>query len=158
MTDHQLRRSFVVELELTGDDEEPFHEPPPGSVASIATHDLPSLAAWWTDAEVDDRERLARWAGVSPDADDPVTTLYPRLVEHLASTDAGLVLLDVADLRGDATQVNAPGRGDHPNWRLRATQPIEVLMADAGVAAVLDRVVAAREAPLARDGHDEREG
>jgi 4-alpha-glucanotransferase len=183
MDEHALRRMYVVELELGNAPER--LEPPPGAVASMATHDLPTLAGWWsgddlrlrqdlgltTGDAIDaqrrqrslERRRLVALAGLDPDRTDPdhtdadpdhtdadpdrtgagaggnLTEVHQRVLQRLAASEAGLVLVDVADLRGDPTQVNVPGTTDamRSNWRLRQRSSVDDLLGDVAAARLL---------------------
>jgi 4-alpha-glucanotransferase len=186
MDEHALRRMYVVELELGSAPER--LEPAPGAVASIATHDLPTLAGWWngddlrlrhdlglsTGDAIDaqrrqrslDRRRLAALAGLDPERDGPDRTdadadgtlgeIHRRVLTGLADSEAGLVLVDVADLRGDTTQVNVPGTTDatRPNWRVRQRSSVDDLLGDATAARLLaslsDRNAGGPPGPAAR--------
>jgi 4-alpha-glucanotransferase len=114
-----------------------------------ATHDLPTVAGWWTGADIKLQERTglidshgegkrleqARksdrkelWeafqaAGAvstaAPPADDPAPVV-DAAVRFVGAAPAPLMLLPLEDLLGLEDQPNLPGTIDeHPNWRRR---------------------------------------
>ncbi len=114
-----------------------------GAIASVTTHDLPTIAGWFTDeavrvrAELDQlaapvQEELARsarekdlllamlraeglFAGDSGDLIEISLALHRLLV----ASSATLVVVAPGDAVGDVRQPNLPGtRYEYPNWRL----------------------------------------
>lgn len=146
--------------------EHPFVEPSrwaADAMASISTHDLPTVAGWLsaehvrlraelglltrpTDTEYAeakaDREamlELLRRAGIP--ADDLVVALHALL----ASAASRLVLTSPLDVLGELRQPNLPGTIDeYPNWRIRMRGSIETFFADPRVQAVVAPLRAAR--------------
>ena len=152
---------------------------PPGAWSAEAaalstTHDLPTIAGWW-------RERDIEWADrVSPDTTDAPARRKARAVERtqlwrtavdagvaggpepaadapadavdaalglVASTPCRLAILPVEDLLGLEEQPNLPGTIDeHPNWRRRLPADAETLLSEPGVAARLERIDRLRRA------------
>ncbi|MDZ7733576.1 MAG: 4-alpha-glucanotransferase [Acidimicrobiia bacterium] len=168
MVDHDLRRMYVVQFETTDDPRRPLHDPPPGSVA-VGRHPRPAHArGWWTEHDIDllrdlglldgDGERrvrreradarrtLARWAGVTDDRHTPPRPeVLDRILDRLGRSDAGLVLVDVADLWGETEPFNVPGTVDeYPNWRKRSSRSVEELVGPEGPARVCSRLVDTR--------------
>ena len=123
------------------------------AVAMTTTHDLPTVAGWWTGADITTRsaiglaaektetaqrarERAALWsafkdAGVATggppkDADKAVDAA----VAFTAQSPAALALIPLEDVLGLAEQPNLPGTIDeHPNWRRRLARPTSELLA-----------------------------
>jgi 4-alpha-glucanotransferase len=125
---------------------------PPGrwradSAAMSTTHDLPTIAGWWSGRDLDWKDRLdlfpspesAREArsdrarekkglwramcrvgaaqGPMPPPEDPPVD---AALAHVASTACRLALAPLEDLLGLREQPNLPGTIDeHPNWRRR---------------------------------------
>ena len=115
------------------------------AAALSTTHDLPTIAGWWTDRDIfwrrktgataaatreakkvrtADRKKLwralkqARCAkGAIPEAPAPV---IDASLAFLAKTPSPLVIVPAEDLLGLRDQPNLPGTIDqHPNWRRR---------------------------------------
>jgi alpha-1,4-glucan:alpha-1,4-glucan 6-glycosyltransferase/4-alpha-glucanotransferase len=151
--DH-LRRTYVAELHI-----EHGHTvltpPPPGSVASFSTHDLPTFAGWWTDRDLEERielglleasevelllsERSAdrtRLASLVPMADaqhhaSAPESLLDAVHCQLAASQAGLVMLQLDDLLGELDAVNLPGSSsERANWERLSTRSLEELEGD----------------------------
>lgn len=118
---------------------------PANGVAMTSTHDLPTLAGWWSGADLAWREaaglaggeaaaagrrrdRAALWRAIR--AHDPSAGPEPaaaeaqafvdRAIDFTAASEAGLCLVPMEDLIGTPDQPNMPGTIDqHPNWRRR---------------------------------------
>jgi 4-alpha-glucanotransferase len=98
---------------------------PPGCLAVLNTHDLPTYAAW--------REE-------HPDA-PPVADV----LAELGASDARHVQVSLEDLWGETRPQNVPGTGPEAgNWRRRAARSLEEVAADAEIDAVLARLEGAR--------------
>jgi 4-alpha-glucanotransferase len=113
---------------------------PPGAIASTGTHDLPTLAGWWSQADRTTREQLLdafAAAGIEIDGDQ----LTPPLVaayRYLARSRSRLVLLQLEDGIGSLDQVNVPGTVDEePNWQRKLAVSIDALPAHPIFAAIV---------------------
>ncbi|WP_235610656.1 4-alpha-glucanotransferase [Bordetella sp. H567] len=133
-------------------DPTPFQPPSswsPSSIALTTTHDLPTVAGWWTGTDIGWRARLhllgedenedgmhqqrardrgALWhamrqAGcVAHDAphEPPQEAPIEDVLRFVSHTPAPLMLVPTEDLLGLNEQPNLPGTIDqHPNWRRR---------------------------------------
>lgn len=151
---------------------------PRNAMATTTTHDLPTVAGWWSGRDIDwraklsqlpaghteqaereqrDTERRRLWdaflhAGVTA-APMPPPEQTERVVDaairFIARTPSPLAIVPLEDLCGLVEQPNLPGVTDpHPNWQRRLPQPVEQIFAAASVAA---RLQALREE---RDGGD----
>jgi 4-alpha-glucanotransferase len=142
---------------------------PAAAAAMTSTHDLPTVAGWWSGNDIAARGQF----GLGPDADRELAersgdrkklwqafrrataaegevpadgesgAVADAAVKFVAKTPSDLVLLPLEDALAVGEQPNLPGTVDvHPNWRRRY----------AGEAATLlsSREVRARLAPLAR--------
>lgn len=135
---------FLLERGRTG-----FVDParwPIDAFACAATHDMPTFAGWWREADLDlkrdvgiapgaalparrlargaEREELARLLGASGAAAD----VSARLHGYIAASRCRLVALQVEDALGVTAQVNVPGtRDEYPNWRRRLPVAVESL-------------------------------
>lgn len=141
---------------------------PPGTLASIDTHDTPTFAGWWTgrDAEIraelgqmeagdaeeeragraDLRRKLAAGLGVrgSQDPAAVAEAVHRRLLAMLGRSRAGLVLATMEDLWLETEPQNTPGSARAENWRRQAQRPIDAL-AEPDIAEQLDELNESRE-------------
>ncbi|HEY6578763.1 MAG TPA: 4-alpha-glucanotransferase, partial [Rhizomicrobium sp.] len=117
------------------------------AAAMTTTHDLPTVAGWWSENDIDwlartdrlrgdetkdredraaDRERLwselkrARCAsGGAPPKDAPDAAIRGALA-FVGKTRCAFAIAPAEDIAGDREQPNLPGTVDeHPNWRRR---------------------------------------
>ncbi|GAA3857243.1 4-alpha-glucanotransferase [Saccharothrix violaceirubra] len=135
---------------------------PVGAMASISTHDLPTVAGFLAAEHVRVRADLGLFEGdvqreleaagteradlvalaerEGVDTDDLVTALHGVL----ARAPSSLLLTSPQDAVGDTRQPNLPGTVDeYPNWRIPLSVPLDRLLADDRVVRVA-RVLAAR--------------
>lgn len=128
---------------------------PGTSVAMSATHDVATVAGWWTGRDLEWNVALARggptaaeraldraalWQvigeGAPQPADDDPAPVVDAAIAFLARTACPLVLIPMEDLAGVVEQPNLPGTIEgHPNWRRRLPAPIATLLAQPEVAA-----------------------
>jgi 4-alpha-glucanotransferase len=117
------------------------------AVAMTTTHDLPTVAGWWSGEDIrtrralglgapgedqarqQDRARLWRvfdkagLDGQMPPTDQPAHVVDAAL-GYVAQSPSPLMLAPLEDLLGLAEQPNLPGTIDeHPNWRRRLAVP-----------------------------------
>jgi 4-alpha-glucanotransferase len=157
-------------LQFERDDQGRFFAPgryDADALAMTTTHDLPTMAGWWSGADIELRasipgdqfgetqdnerderakDRPALWSalreagvaeGETPDPDAP-DTVVDGSVAFLAKTPSRLVLLPLEDALGQIEQPNLPGTLDeHPNWRRRLNKPAPELLAEPGPSARL---------------------
>lgn len=147
--------------------------PPPDwdrqAAAMTSTHDLPTLAGWWSERDIDwawrigrtsafasepeeraarakERERLWRaiGSGPQPPPKQPAAAVTAA-IGHVANSACELALIPAEDLLGVVEQPNLPGTTDqHPNWRRRLPLPVEAMLGSPDVAERLARLDAAR--------------
>jgi 4-alpha-glucanotransferase len=137
----------------------------PDALAMTTTHDLPTMAGWWSGGDIelrgriageqfgetadDDRaqERVDLWEafrlakvaeGDPPPLDDPEPAVNAA-VRFLSATPSKLALLPLEDALALVEQPNLPGTGDdvHPNWRRRMPRPAHEMIAEPAAAARL---------------------
>jgi len=114
------------------------------AVAMTSTHDLPTVAGWWSGADIKTRaelgladepretkerrqDRKAMWRAfqkakviVNPELPPEPTTAVDAALAFTAKSPAGLALIPIEDVLGLTEQPNLPGTIDeHPNWRRR---------------------------------------
>jgi 4-alpha-glucanotransferase len=117
------------------------------ATAMTSTHDLPTVAGWWTGADIETRaalgladpkaetkqrakDRTALWkafkqAGVAEGtpAKDSAAAV-DAAVAFTAQSPAAMALIPIEDVLGICEQPNLPGTVDeHPNWRRRLDKP-----------------------------------
>lgn len=127
---------------------------PSGAVAMSGTHDIATIAGWWTGRDLEwnadlDRggesaeqratARAALWDAIGEGAPQPADNapeiVIDKALAFLASTPCPLVIIPMEDLIGEREQPNLPGTIDeHPNWRRRLPEPIDALLRRADVA------------------------
>jgi len=131
------------------------------AVAMTSTHDLPTVAGWWTSRDIEWRERL----GHAADPADRTTRVRDRALLWQAFQDSGsvsgalsesgeaaadaaaahvgtaacsLALLPIEDALALPEQPNVPGTIDeHPNWRRRLPGQVDGMLKAPAVAARL---------------------
>jgi len=165
MDDSRMLHSWV--LEFAGSGQDPLPEPPPMAMASIGTHDLPRFASFW-DADdlgelVDRGAQTEAWAtGARADRmawrraleaslpEDRTATgaALAACLDHLASSRAQLMMVDLEDLWSERRPVNRPGTGPEiPNWRTRADRTLEEMRQGHEVGRALERIDRLRRGP-----------
>jgi 4-alpha-glucanotransferase len=120
------------------------------AVAMTTTHDLPTVAGWWSGADIAMRaqiglctnetaecaersnERILLWdafvsakavTGKPPPPEQPARAV-DAAIKFTAQAPAPLALIPIEDMLGLLDQPNLPGTVDqHPNWRRRLNQP-----------------------------------
>lgn len=120
------------------------------AVAMTTTHDLPTVAGWWSGADIATRaqlglctnetaecaersnERILLWdafvaaeaaTGKPPPPEQPARAV-DAAIRFTAQAPAPLALIPIEDVLGLPDQPNVPGTIDqHPNWRRRLNQP-----------------------------------
>lgn len=135
------------------------------SVAMTTTHDLPTVAGWWSGAdlmlrrdlgtasevEIAERpkERAALWqaftdAGVvSGGAPQPIDTdpIVDAAIDFVARAPGPLAIVPLEDIVGATEQPNLPGTIDqHPNWRRRFKLPADQILKQPAVERRLRRL------------------
>ena len=118
------------------------------AVAMTTTHDLPTVAGWWTERDIDWRARVsslskkveqkdrserradrkALWGAFveakcakakAPGRTDPGAAVDAALA-YVGSSTCALAIVPLEDLTAEAEQPNLPGTiNEHPNWRRR---------------------------------------
>lgn len=103
-------------------EDDPPSEWPEATLATVTTHDLPTVTQVFVRDEPDDevRERLM---AVAPDATTPAEAIGAANAALIASSSR-LRLVTTDDLAGATDQPNVPGQNGHPNWRLRLPVPV----------------------------------
>jgi 4-alpha-glucanotransferase len=119
------------------------------AVAMTSTHDLPTVAGWWTGADIATRaalglaneeteakqrakDRASLWhafqRAIVVEADAPLpkdaAAVVDAAIGFAAQSPAAMTLIPIEDVLGLADQPNLPGTVDeYPNWRRRLDRP-----------------------------------
>lgn len=154
----------------------PPAEWPAAAVGLTGTHDLPTLAGWWSGRDIAWRRRLNLFsadhgpAAVAAERDEDRASLWQALcdegtaegaapdpdmpgpfvgaaISYVGRSAGPLVLLPVEDALAQDEQPNLPGITDpHPNWRRRLPANADRLLEPPAVRARLAALAAARKA------------
>jgi 4-alpha-glucanotransferase len=135
---------------------------PVEAMAMTTTHDLPTIAGWWTGTDLQWRDRLGLFgdgdsldaqmanrardreqlvqslaaAGieVSQDTDPEAPPPIAETFRFVGATSCPLAVVPLEDVLGDPEAPNLPGTTDtHPNWRRRMATTIDTLLDDQDV-------------------------
>jgi 4-alpha-glucanotransferase len=107
-----------------------FEDEPPSAwplecLATLTTHDLPTVAATWAlPADDARRARLEAVAAGCTDVEHAVGAAH----EALLASPAALRLLTTDDLAGATAQPNVPGTVGPPNWCRPLPHPVDDLL------------------------------
>jgi 4-alpha-glucanotransferase len=174
MAEDKMLRSWVLQFESTAAD--PLPPSPSPVLASWATHDLPRFSAYFVGDDIDENEQAgqispdeaevervqrAQWrasllhaigapADVVADPTAATTLALQACLDHLAASEADLVLIDLEELWGERQPQNHPGTGtDVGNWRRRAAYTLEEIRREAGLTGALRQIDGLRRAGVA---------
>ncbi len=121
---------------------------PARGMAQATTHDLPTLAGYWTNATSEERALILgalRDQGLIEDdrPDIAVGEIVTAVHAFLGLSASQLALINLSDVIAMTTQLNVPGTTDeYPNWRARLTETLETIRAGSAwpaAAAVMQR-------------------
>ena len=156
--------SKVLYFERTHDGEfKPGADYPALTLATVNTHDLATIAGFWSGHDLQLRERvglttdsaelaraleererergaLRRLTGLSAGEAADSVLLRERVHAVLAASPAVLVGLSLDDLAGEVEPVNVPGIGPevHPSWQRRMSRSLDELFDAGDVARLID--------------------
>jgi glycogen operon protein len=155
----------VVWFERAGERFIPPRDYPTKAMACVSTHDLPTLEGWWSNADIDEKERLAlltpeaataqRTArekekrallealkdeglidDVSAASDNAFASALHRFVARAPSL---LAMAQLDDLAGESVAVNLPGTNlERANWRRKLGLSVEKLFSTPRAAAIIE--------------------
>lgn len=146
---------------------------PRRAIATVTTHDLPTLKGYWTANDIELRRKLAlypsdevrravceervrdrdallgalRWQGLLPEGFDGTydAALAQAIQVYLARSASALVVLQAEDLAGMADPVNVPGTSDdYANWQRKMNADLAEVFAQQHVQRLFEAVRAAR--------------
>ena len=171
----QARRIYsykVLPFERDGPAYRPPEAYPPRALACVATHDLPTLAGWWTGADIEERAALGLLdgqalveakqdrardkgvllqaladAGLAPDQarpDELTDDLAAAIHAYVAASPSLLVVAQAEDLAGEPVSINMPGTHlERANWRRRLSLPLPQLWSTPRAKAILSALESA---------------
>ena len=161
----ELRARGVLSYKVLWFEDRPPSEYPVQALASVSTHDLPTVAGMWTGSDLDDqrtlgmepheeateeiRSRLQTMVGVDHDAspDEVVARTYALL----GQAPSLLLTAALEDALAVPERPNMPGTSDEwPNWSIALPAPLEDLMADPRARCIADGL-SRRATPELRD-------
>ncbi len=145
MARHKIHRSYVVQFEVAPDPAQALPSPRPDSVASLNTHDTPTLAGYWEGLDLEDIEagelaaehqkREARKHGLVQFLEQhgrltsgtrELAAIAKGCLTYLAASSARVVTVNLEDLWEESLPQNVPGTGsERPNWRRKARYRLE---------------------------------
>jgi glycogen operon protein len=135
-------------------------EYPPQSLATVATHDMPTMNEFWTGGDIERRAQLGLYpgpdpqrqreedaarrraerdgmlrllgeCGLSPADPQDAGAVLASLHAAVARTRSMLAVVQMDDLIGESEPVNVPGTyREYPNWRRKLSLPLETILAD----------------------------
>jgi 4-alpha-glucanotransferase len=167
---HGIGGMWVAPYELEASRRHGFNRPPALSVASLNTHDMPPLAAWWKGDDIADRQDLGlieereiaaeredrqkatamlteylRSTGALPLDEEDEEIPVAALLRSIAASPAQLVLVGLEDLWFEERPQNVPGTStERPNWRRKARHSLEEFTRMPEVLDALDQINALR--------------
>lgn len=106
---------------------------PVEALATLTTHDLPTLAGMWASTQADDqeqRDRLALLAGVAPHDDVSARTVIDAAHRELLQAPSQVRLLTVDDLCASELRPNLPGVVGPPSWCVRLPVAVDTIPLD----------------------------
>src|SRR5581483_4253656 len=132
------------------------------SLATITTHDLPTIAGLWTESDLREqaaiglapnvagtralREHLRGLTGVPADA--PADAVRAAAHRQLAEAPSVVVAATLEDALGVAERPNLPGTtaAQRANWSLALPRSLEEIEADPGVRSIAETLAPGRAA------------
>ncbi|MSP97010.1 MAG: hypothetical protein EXR29_07260 [Betaproteobacteria bacterium] len=132
-------------------------EYPRKSLATLATHDMPTMTEYWVGEDIARRARLGMYPGARerdeesvrreterqgllhllaqldlvPPGPSNAADVVASLHAAIARTASMLALVKLDDLLGELEPVNIPGtHREYPNWRRKLSVPIEAIFSD----------------------------
>jgi len=152
-------RVLVYERHWSGDGRFRLpHEYPQQALATVATHDMPTMTEFWRGDDIARRAALGMYPGVNEREQDserrhgerggmlrllaesgmaPVdasdaAAVVAALHATVARTNSMLAVVQLDDLIGETEPVNIPGtHREYPNWQRKLALPLETIVDDA---------------------------
>ena len=111
------------------------HTWPPANLATVTTHDLPTVAGVWTGTDGSPEMQIDLRTAV-PDADD-MDAASVALHARVAAAGCVLTLAAIDDLAGCVDRPNLPGTVGGANWRRRMPGNTEAILGSTPGAAII---------------------
>ncbi|MHC4990528.1 MAG: 4-alpha-glucanotransferase [Planctomycetota bacterium] len=163
---HGVRRMHAAQFGFAADSERAVTPPPRGGLACLNTHDMATFAAFWRDEDLELRRRLH--VGTAEDLrreragrvelrsaikrfltdrgrlrvrrPDTRHVLW-ALLDELAASDAGTLLIALEDCWEELRPQNVPGiTSGYPCWRRKIARSLRTIVADRDLSRRLERV------------------
>jgi 4-alpha-glucanotransferase len=151
MARHGLHRIYVLYYELADNPSKALRHISSHTVASLNTHDMSPFAAFWQDADIEERVRLGlldekstgkerktrravknalvaylRNKGFLRTIDTGSRAVLKACLGYLSASRARIVLVNLEDLWLETRSQNVPGTGDKfPSWQRKARYTLE---------------------------------
>ena len=152
MTRHGIGKLYVAQFQINEQSARPLRRVPDRALASLNTHDTPTLQGFLNGSDIDERagrgvldsdeavqakgkrqrtvaalRRLSDDESSGPDTAEALSLLR-RCLAVLARSRAGLLVVTLEDLWLETQPQNVPGTSwEHPNWRRKARYGLEEL-------------------------------
>jgi 4-alpha-glucanotransferase len=123
-------RSMLADRNIMGTRVLWFEENPPAawpenSLATVTTHDLPTITSMYSRPSDDpERSRLAAVAPHAASSGDAIAAAHLALLQ----SPARVRLITTDDLAGAPRQPNLPGTNDYPSWRIPLPVAVDDLL------------------------------
>ncbi len=159
----RLAAERVLSYRVLWFEDEPPARYPELALASVTTHDLPTIAGLWTGADLEaqrqagltvnedgyaaSRRRLAEWTGVPERAE---AALVIEAAHRLLATAPSLIACaTLEDALAVAERPNLPGTtaDQHPNWSRALPEPLETIESAPLARAVATALASRTESP-----------
>jgi 4-alpha-glucanotransferase len=164
MKQRGLRRMYVVQYELKPEGESPVGEPAAESVASINTHDMPTFAAFWAGADIEDRleQKLLDRKGAAEEREKreqmrqaltghlkaqgllskdsgETKAVLEAVLRFLSRSPAEIMLVNLEDLWLEREPQNVPGVPER-SWKQKFRLTTEEMTKDPDIKRILEAV------------------
>lgn len=177
LAEHHIAGMHVAVFDLEAPEAHPMEplSPRPGSAALVDTHDTATFAAWFTGSDLELRlelgltspseaeaaretrqrarriltDRLVASGLLEEEAAEDPLSVHAGVAVELATSTAGLVLLNIEDCWGELDPQNVPGTTDHANFSRPFRLDLASIETDEAVISTLSRVSEARRMPIA---------
>lgn len=171
MARNNVLRSYVLQEEIPDAPARAPRPVPTRSLAGLNTHDMPTFAAFWTGADIDDNAALGLGSDEQAESDRAARRAKTKrledalrargvvdrgLIDAGAALDGSLALLargsarmrvaSIEDFWLETRRQNLPGTtaDEQPNWRHKMRKSLREIRDDATVAARMDTLTAPR--------------
>jgi len=154
---HGFGQTYIVQYEAKPDGPRPLRPVPPGSVASLNTHDMPPFSGYLRGLDFQDRMDLGLMSKKELRAEEKTRErtrralarylhvtgtdgrrLTEACLKWLAASPAAVLLVNLENLWMETQPQNLPGTGqERPNWRRKLRFTLEEFRVDLRVVALL---------------------